>query len=135
MNTSRAAASSVARVDAPRSAVRPACAVCSVTIRLGSGPRPCWAAGHAASLLHRISSGGPTGKALVMSDGLARQDGSLSGVAGAPGVAGSPGGAAQASFAAPEPGRHAPDRNLAMELARVTEAGAMASARWVGRGD
>jgi fructose-1,6-bisphosphatase II len=37
--------------------------------------------------------------------------------------------------AAPEPGRHAPDRNLALELARVTEAGAMASARWVGRGD
>jgi fructose-1,6-bisphosphatase II len=37
--------------------------------------------------------------------------------------------------ASPEPGRHAPDRNLALELARVTEAGAMASARWVGRGD
>jgi fructose-1,6-bisphosphatase II len=36
---------------------------------------------------------------------------------------------------APEPGRHAPDRNLALELARVTEAGALASARWVGRGD
>ena len=35
----------------------------------------------------------------------------------------------------PEPGRHAPDRNLALELARVTEAAAMASARWVGRGD
>ena len=28
-----------------------------------------------------------------------------------------------------------PDRNLAMELARVTEAGAMAAGRWVGRGD
>ena len=28
-----------------------------------------------------------------------------------------------------------PDRNLALELARVTEAGAMAAARWVGRGD
>jgi len=37
--------------------------------------------------------------------------------------------------ASPEPGRHAPDRNLAMELARVTEAAAMAAARWVGRGD
>ena len=36
---------------------------------------------------------------------------------------------------APEPGRRAPDRNLALELARVTEAGAMAAARWVGRGD
>jgi fructose-1,6-bisphosphatase II len=35
----------------------------------------------------------------------------------------------------PEPGRSAPDRNLALELARVTEAGAMAAARWVGRGD
>jgi fructose-1,6-bisphosphatase II len=34
-----------------------------------------------------------------------------------------------------EPERHAPDRNLALELARVTEAGAMASGRWVGRGD
>jgi fructose-1,6-bisphosphatase II len=39
------------------------------------------------------------------------------------------------AVATPEPGRHAPDRNLALELARVTEAGAMASARWVGRGD
>jgi fructose-1,6-bisphosphatase II len=29
----------------------------------------------------------------------------------------------------------APDRNLAMELVRVTEAGAMAAGRWVGRGD
>jgi len=35
----------------------------------------------------------------------------------------------------PEPGKHAPDRNLALELARVTEAAAMAAARWVGRGD
>ena len=34
-----------------------------------------------------------------------------------------------------QPERHAPDRNLALELARVTEAGAMAAARWVGRGD
>ncbi|MFD4351985.1 class II fructose-bisphosphatase [Nocardia sp. NPDC058519] len=31
--------------------------------------------------------------------------------------------------------REAPDRNLALELVRVTEAGAMASGRWVGRGD
>lgn len=29
----------------------------------------------------------------------------------------------------------APDRNLALELARVTEAAAMAAARWIGRGD
>src|SRR5499433_1317127 len=35
----------------------------------------------------------------------------------------------------PKPPRQAPDRNLAMELVRVTEAGAMAAARWVGRGD
>jgi fructose-1,6-bisphosphatase II len=28
-----------------------------------------------------------------------------------------------------------PDRNIAMELVRVTEAGAMAAARWIGRGD
>src|SRR6266852_3092495 len=35
----------------------------------------------------------------------------------------------------PRPPGHAPDRNLAMELVRVTEAGAMAAARWVGRGD
>ena len=28
-----------------------------------------------------------------------------------------------------------PDRNLALELTRVTEAAAMAAARWVGRGD
>ncbi|MCW2578579.1 MAG: glpX, partial [Blastococcus sp.] len=31
--------------------------------------------------------------------------------------------------------RPAPDRNLALELVRVTEAGAMAAGRWVGRGD
>src|SRR5215470_8012962 len=35
----------------------------------------------------------------------------------------------------PKPPRQAPDRNLAMELVRVIEAGAMAAARWVGRGD
>jgi len=31
--------------------------------------------------------------------------------------------------------RQAPDRNIAMELVRVTEAAALASGRWVGRGD
>ena len=31
--------------------------------------------------------------------------------------------------------REAPDRNLAVELVRVTEAGAMAAGRWVGRGE
>ena len=31
--------------------------------------------------------------------------------------------------------QEAPDRNLALELVRVTEAAAMAAARWVGRGD
>jgi fructose-1,6-bisphosphatase/sedoheptulose 1,7-bisphosphatase-like protein len=30
---------------------------------------------------------------------------------------------------------HAPDRNLALELVRVTEAAAMAAGRWLGRGD
>ncbi len=34
---------------------------------------------------------------------------------------------------APHPS--APDRNLALELVRVTESGAMAAGRWVGRGD
>ena len=48
-----------------------------------------------------------------------------------PGEAAGPG---QQEAPAP-PDRHAPDRNLALELARVTEAGAMAAARWVGRGD
>jgi fructose-1,6-bisphosphatase II len=32
-------------------------------------------------------------------------------------------------------GTQAPDRNLALELVRVTEAAAMAAGRWVGRGD
>ena len=45
-----------------------------------------------------------------------------------------PGGPAPVDLTA-EPETHAPDRNLALELARVTEAGAMAAARWVGRGD
>ncbi|HZG98777.1 MAG TPA: fructose-bisphosphatase class II, partial [Nocardioidaceae bacterium] len=31
--------------------------------------------------------------------------------------------------------RDAPDRNLALELVRVTEAAAMTAGRWVGRGD
>ncbi|HXW35816.1 MAG TPA: class II fructose-bisphosphatase [Acidimicrobiales bacterium] len=33
------------------------------------------------------------------------------------------------------PASEAPDRNLAMELVRVTEAAAMAAGRWMGRGD
>ena len=28
-----------------------------------------------------------------------------------------------------------PDRNLALELVRVTESGALAASRWMGRGD
>ncbi len=36
---------------------------------------------------------------------------------------------------APMEDRQAPDRNLAMELARVTEAAALAAGRWMGRGD
>ena len=36
---------------------------------------------------------------------------------------------------APGPTREGPDRNLAMELVRVTEAAALAGARWMGRGD
>jgi fructose-1,6-bisphosphatase II len=31
--------------------------------------------------------------------------------------------------------RRAPDRNIALELVRVTEAGAMGAARWIGRGE
>jgi fructose-1,6-bisphosphatase II len=34
-----------------------------------------------------------------------------------------------------EPDSRAPDRNLALDLVRVTEAAAMAAGRWVGRGD
>ena len=33
------------------------------------------------------------------------------------------------------PRPHAPDRNLALELVRVTEAAAMGASRWIGRGD
>jgi len=33
------------------------------------------------------------------------------------------------------PARELPDRNLAMELVRVTESAALAASRWVGRGD
>ncbi|MBN9622874.1 MAG: class II fructose-bisphosphatase [Actinobacteria bacterium] len=35
----------------------------------------------------------------------------------------------------PEPTLAKPDRNLALELVRVTEAAALAAARWIGRGD
>jgi fructose-1,6-bisphosphatase II len=34
-----------------------------------------------------------------------------------------------------DPERQSPDRNIAMELARVTEAAALAAGRWMGRGD
>jgi fructose-1,6-bisphosphatase II len=37
------------------------------------------------------------------------------------------------AYVTPDP--QAPDRNLAMELVRVTEAAAMAAGRWMGRGD
>src|SRR4030088_1595465 len=47
-----------------------------------------------------------------------------------PTVVGSPGTSSTRS-----PRGEAPDRNLALELVRVTEAGAMAAGRWVGRGD
>src|SRR5215469_3451610 len=137
MTTSRAAASNKARVDEPRSTLRPESS-CSVVIRSAfSGRSSGRAAGRLASLLHRIPLW-PAGRegALVMSgDQSAGLPGAATGVAGAPGVAGTLGEAAAEIIAMPEPGRHAPDRNLAMELARVTEAGAMASARWVGRGD
>ena len=43
---------------------------------------------------------------------------------------------AASGYAPPmEPEPQAPDRNLAMELARVTEAAALAAGRWMGRGD
>ena len=38
------------------------------------------------------------------------------------------------SSATPQSTKQAPDRNLAMELVRVTEAAALASGKWVGRG-
>jgi fructose-1,6-bisphosphatase II len=41
----------------------------------------------------------------------------------------------QESVSAPARRREAPDRNLALELVRVTEAAAMAAGRWVGKGD
>jgi fructose-1,6-bisphosphatase II len=43
--------------------------------------------------------------------------------------------AAMSQSPRPERGKEAPDRNLAMELVRVTEAAAMAAGRWVGKGD
>jgi fructose-1,6-bisphosphatase II len=62
-------------------------------------------------------------------------DAGFGGVAGAPGIAAAADAPDEESPAVPEPDHRAPDRNLGMELARVTEAGAMASARWVGRGN
>jgi fructose-1,6-bisphosphatase II len=43
--------------------------------------------------------------------------------------------ALEGSVSGQPPRRATPDRNLALELVRVTEAAAMAAARWVGRGD
>src|SRR5699024_8384806 len=45
------------------------------------------------------------------------------------------GGIAPMTTSAQPTHREAPDRNLAMELVRVTESAAMAAGRWVGRGD
>jgi fructose-1,6-bisphosphatase II len=42
---------------------------------------------------------------------------------------------ADPTASAPDPRAEAPDRNLALELVRVTEAAAMAAGRYVGRGD
>jgi fructose-1,6-bisphosphatase II len=42
---------------------------------------------------------------------------------------------AERTTAPPAPSSKAPDRNLALELVRVTEAAAMAAGRWIGRGD
>ena len=53
-------------------------------------------------------------------------EGNMAAIPGEPGVH---------AAATPEPATQAPDRNLAMELVRVTEAAALAAARWVGRGD
>jgi fructose-1,6-bisphosphatase II len=53
----------------------------------------------------------------------------------AAGLAGHPTAADQDADPPAEPDTEAPDRNLALELARVTESAAMAAARWVGRGD
>jgi fructose-1,6-bisphosphatase II len=50
----------------------------------------------------------------------------------APSPSASPGASLGGSLAASP---QAPDRNLALELVRVTEAAAMAAGRWVGRGD
>jgi fructose-1,6-bisphosphatase II len=42
---------------------------------------------------------------------------------------------AEAEASVAEPAANAPDRNLALELVRVTEAAAMGAGRWIGRGE
>ena len=49
-------------------------------------------------------------------------------------VADAPGGIGSSPVSA-DPARTPPDRNLALELVRVTEAAAMGASRWIGRGD
>jgi fructose-1,6-bisphosphatase II len=48
---------------------------------------------------------------------------------------GGTGSTAQVAAHAPAPGPSIPDRNLALELVRVTEAAALGCGRWIGRGD
>jgi fructose-1,6-bisphosphatase II len=48
---------------------------------------------------------------------------------------GGTGSAAPVAARAPEGGPSVPDRNLALELVRVTEAAALGCGRWIGRGD
>jgi fructose-1,6-bisphosphatase II len=48
---------------------------------------------------------------------------------------GGSGSAAPVAARAPEGGPSVPDRNLALELVRVTEAAALGCGRWIGRGD
>src|SRR6266545_1148465 len=157
VKTSRAAASNAVRVAAPRSEIRTAVCACVMRGRSAPvgratvGPRP----GHCGATPGQVSAAQTTPgnrRNRIASAANSKGVDAMSGddwhlgeegtgadlVTGGAATTSMPGQPAEQGAQQPDPGqpeRHAPDRNLALELARVTEAAAMAAARWVGRGD
>src|SRR6266487_6964470 len=157
VKTSRAAASNAVRVAAPRSEIRTAVCACVMRGRSAPvgratvGPRP----GHCGATPGQVSAAQTTPgnrRNRIASAANSKGVDAMSGddwhlgeegtgadlVTGGVATTSMPGQPAEQGAQQPDPGqpeRHAPDRNLALELARVTEAAAMAAARWVGRGD
>jgi len=87
-----------------------------------------------APLTQTVPFSGPDGRKTKLSTARQYRRVVLAGIDSVPTAPITPG-ASPAIVGAVSDQRQLPDRNLAMELVRVTEAAALASGRWVGRGD